>query len=137
MDFWAAYREECLQNPWVVRPVDDSPEAAAFHEKVFVYAEELSEATATMLSKMVAALNYQPEQVSLCWGHLQTLEQLQQDSRSLKVVFFGNQFPGTMGEAVHWAGHQVVQTHALETLLHEPSLKKQTWSHLKKFAGLT
>ncbi len=89
-----------------------------------------------MLGKMVAALNYQPDSVTIIGAEAHTLDYFEDAQASHKIVFFGNRCPGRFGEAMHWAGHQVVKTHSLEDLISNPSLKKETWSHLKLFAGL-
>lgn len=134
MDFWTLYADQCLQSPWVIHPEKIHSGFEIRSQKVFVYEGELSDEASVMLSKMVGALQYQPDQVTLLSSD--AIDNLQDVSKSLQIVFFGKNCPGRFGEALHWAGHQVVQTHDLQSLLNQPELKKETWAHLKLFASL-
>ena len=89
-----------------------------------------------MLSKMILALKYEPSEVTLVENVENRLKDLESLSSSKRVLFFGEDFPGRFGEALHWAGHQVIRTHDLTDLLNRPELKKQTLAHLKLFASL-
>ena len=135
MDFWGHYLTESLYSPWLVLPEGESVPPIRT-QKVFVYQGDLSDAAATMLSKMVAALNFPHDSVTIMATDSEPFASLQDQPPGLKLVMFGTELPGRFGEAIHWAGHQVVQTHSLEKLLAKPDLKRETWHHLKMFASL-
>ena len=52
-----------------------------------------------------------------------------------KILFFGTQYPGTLGDWQNWYGHQILKTHSIQHLLENVELKKETWAHLKNYAG--
>ncbi len=114
----------------------DSAQDSFPNEKIFVVEAGASDAAYSMLAKMVAALQYQPSEVTFLQGTPENIEILENHSFNKKLLFFGNQFPGRFGEAMHWSSHQSIQTHALESLLQNPGLKKETWEHLKNYSRL-
>lgn len=131
--------KESLQSPWVVKQISDTPVGDSFDfatERVFVILPGVSQEGYTMLEKMVAALKYQKDQVQLVEASVEKIDGLAEDSVSRKVLFFGADLPGRFGQALHWAGHQIIQTHGIESLQNNPALKKETWEHLKLFARL-
>lgn len=120
----------------MIRPEGTGDPSPITAEKVFVYQGELSDLSSTMLNKMVTALKYASQSVCILAGSEAVLAELQTFSSPLRIVFFGETFPGRFGEALNWAGHQIVKTHDLTLLVEQPNLKGQTWNHLKLFAGL-
>ena len=137
MDFWQEYNEHCLQSPWVIAPNGTGVEIEDVipSGRAFVFNPSQSDSAYSMMSKMVTALKLDPDQIQLLEDRPELIENIE-CLNAKKIVFFGDQFPGAFGEALHWAGHQVVKTHSLEDLLTQPDLKKQTWEHLKMFARL-
>lgn len=138
MNFWTQYIQDSLQSPWFIQPQGEVTEATwtVPTQKIFVLSEGLNDQAYEMLAKMVAALHYSADEVSFIENSEGKLAEIESLSGERKILFFGNQFPGRFGEAVHWAGHQVIQTHDLNSLQQNPALKKQTWAHLKLFATL-
>ena len=105
-------------------------------DKVFVVSSGASDACYEMVGKMITALKYRPEEVALLEESGELLENLEAMDSSKKILFFGKDLPGSFGHVLNWAGHQVVQTHSVPSLLETADLKKETWAHLKMFAGI-
>lgn len=139
MDFWDAFIKESLQSPWMVRPerVPSEPLFEVKTQKVFVIGHDLPDEAYEMLSKMILALKYDPAHVTVLSANAVEAESLQDISEPKNILFFGKEdFPGSFGEALNWSGHKIFKTHSLNDLLQSPGLKKETWGHLKAYAGL-
>ncbi len=135
MDFWSQYITESLQSPWFIKTESEASQPV-LQKRIFVVSDELPDEAFTMLGRMIAALKYGPEEVTVLSDGPDDVETLEALDESRWILFFGEEFPGRFGETLHWAGHQVIQTHGLQSLLRNPDLKKQTWQHLKNFASL-
>ena len=138
MDFWQEFNEQCLQSPWIISPDGTGVEIMDFipSGRAFIFGKNQPDEAFTMMSKMVAALKLDQGQVNLLEADESLMTSLE-NHNAKKIVFFGKHFPGAFGEAFHWSGHKVVKTHGLGDLLSQPTLKKETWEHLKLFAGLS
>jgi DNA polymerase III psi subunit len=138
MNFWNTYVSECLQSPWMIRPENQYATPSMDFDKtiVFLVEEFLPDEAYTMLSKMIAAIQLKNEDVMILNQGEASVQMLENQSQSKKVICFGEAFPGTLGESVHWMGHEIVKTHSLKTLLEKPAFKKETWVHLKKYRQL-
>ncbi|MEM7647303.1 MAG: hypothetical protein AAF203_10365 [Pseudomonadota bacterium] len=144
MEFWKVFSEESLQKPWLIskpgnEPIEMDtrsliPEPS--NARVFVYSPGLNEDHLTMVSKMIFALKWKPEQVELLELSLDQMDGLAQWREEKKIIFFGPSFPGSVGEWMNWQGHQIIKTHDLKTLAEQPPLKRDTWEHLKKYASV-
>ena len=139
MEFWDQFIKESLQSPWVIRPegAADSVESQWHpHTRIFVIENDLPDDAYQMLGKMVAALKYDPAAVLFLENLPGNMEALKGEVSDRILLFFGQDFPGQMGEAMNWSGHQIVKTHSVQSLLDNANLKKETWAHLKLFASL-
>ena len=138
MDFWDAYIDVSLQNPWVIGPeaTDLDPLPEPDNHKIFVIENSLPDELFEMISKMVQAIKYQPEEVSLLAINANQAESIKDWKNSKKILFFGKTYPGSFGQFINWYGHKALQTYSLLDLKTQPELKKQTWEHLKNYAKL-
>lgn len=138
MEFWSEFIKESLYSPWLLKAVleSDAKPWVLHNHKVFVVEAGLDNEASEMLQKMIAALKYKQEEVTVLESQAQLEENLQNLSESKKILFFGNDFPGHFGEFQNWSGHRILQTHSVADLLRRPELKKQTWQHLKSYASL-
>lgn len=141
MNFWETYNRECLQTPWMIAG-EGSKETAPLqpnvlepkNHKVFIFIKGSDQAQLTMMGKMIHALKFAPDEVSLIELAAADVSSLQWRG-SKKILFFGRDYPGLFGDWMHWQGHEVLQTYSLTDLSHNPGYKKETWAHLQKYAG--
>lgn len=138
MNFWNIYVTECLQSPWMIRPENQAaiPSSDFENTNVFLVEEFLPDEAYSMLSKMIVAIQLKNEEVTILNQGESSLQILEHQRQAKKIICFGDSFPGTFGECVHWMGHEIVKTHSLKALLDQASLKKETWVHLKKYRQL-
>jgi DNA polymerase III psi subunit len=139
MFFWSLYTQESLQSPWFIQtpvPTECTPRFNIPTQKVFVVVPGELEGALEMLGKMVRALKYKADEVSFLEGTLERVDQLAECDEVKSLIFFGDQFPGPLGQAMNWAGHKMIKTYSLKNLQEKPELKKLTWSHLKTFAEI-
>lgn len=138
MGFWDVFIDESLQKPWVIgpeEPTSPGPQEPVT-DKVFIVSQGLSDDLYVMISKMILALKYKAEDVTILEVDGFNVDFIQEWQTSKKILFFGQSFPGTFGEFSHLFGNQILTTHDLESLKDNIELKKQTWEHLKRYASL-
>ena len=137
--FWDTFLSESLQKPWRILPETpvgvQIPMPAAPY--VFVFQETMTPEKEEMLSKMVSALKWSEQNVHVLNISFEQLDDLTAWSKPKGILFFGLDFPGDIGVIKNWFGHRMGQTHSLQSLLDRTELKKQTWQHLKDFAGIS
>jgi len=136
--FWDIFLTESLQKPWRVlpKPTADSQIPMPIAPYVFVFRETMSDEKEEMLSKMVKALKWSNQKVQILNITLDHVEDLTTWSDAKGILFFGVDFPGDFGLIKNWFGHRIGKTYSLQNLLDQTELKKQTWQHLKNFAGI-
>lgn len=145
MEFWSTYLRESLYQPWIIQPEaslssessQDQEEALSVpgQPSLFIAELGLTQEGQQMMQRMLAALHLTESQVmviSLDEGHL---HQVKSWGVKKRVLFFGDMWPGVYGEWSNWSGHQIFKTHGIHSLLQNPELKRETWMHLKIFAG--
>ena len=138
MGFWQLFYSESLQSPWAIKPVSDAKEETMEVKTpyAFIVEKNLNEQAFEMLGKMILAIQLKNEQVSLIEVAEEDVDKIKMVGEPKKILFFGKNYPGSFGQARNWYGHQVVQSHKVSKLLDNVDLKRETWMHLKKFAGL-
>ncbi len=136
--FWDTFLAESLQKPWRIQQVrsieTQLPIPKAPH--VFVFTETLGPEKVEMLNNMVIALKWSANNVQILNIKLEQLDDLTVWPEPKAILFFGDEFPGDIGVIKNWYGHRMGQTHSLQKLLEQTDLKRQTWQHLKDFAGI-
>lgn len=136
--FWNTFLAESLQKPWRILPETsvDTQLPIPKAPYVFIFTEAMVPEKLEMLNKMVAALQWSTKNVQILNISLDQLNDLTAWSESKAILFFGDEFPGDLGVIKNWYGHRMGLTHSLQKLLDQTELKKQTWQHLKDFAGI-
>lgn len=139
MDFLEVFYEECWQAPWMVAPENPHPPAKKSISTAFAFVVQpgLDDEGYSMLSKMILAIKKEADEVSIVEAGEAEIDELQMVGEPKKIIFFGHSGPATFGQLRNWYGHQVMGTHCVTRLQQSPGLKKETWNHLKRYAGLS
>ena len=89
-----------------------------------------------MVQRMIAAVGWDEQKVSVLVFSASLLEELQSTSHKYKIFSLSEKLQLGLGHFTHWYGHQIMGTHSLAELGQRPQLKAATWQHLKDFAGV-
>ncbi len=138
MEFWQVYQKESLSSPWLIAPqqIENNLQTWPDQSLLFVIEPTQDPELLEMAQKMRSAIKLTERLLAITEVHPNDLANFKNDVFLKKMIFFGSDYPGLLGEIIHWQGHQVMKTYSLMELQNHPELKKETWSHLKQFAGL-
>jgi DNA polymerase III psi subunit len=137
MSFWDHYLSDSLQSPWIIGPlVHKKTIKEPKTKKVFILKNDVTDSQYSMISKMILALKYKPNEVTLIELEDTNLEFLKDWQDSKKILLFGKDFTNQFASFINLYGNQLMATHSLNDLEANIELKKQTWQHLKKFDQL-
>jgi hypothetical protein len=141
MDFWPAYFKESLGEPWLIQPEGQIAAVGTVQEPqqaiIFLTTPLEDPSLQVMMEKMVSAIKLSAHQVAFEYKEVAQFEEVSQWSSAKKIMVFGKEFfPQSLGSKFMMGVHQVLVTHSLSDLKHQPELKKETWEHLKSFAKL-
>jgi len=139
MDFWSSFKQECLHDPYVIKPLNITEPKVTLDwpttDYVFVFEMGSLESLKEMAEKMKLAIKLSDKKLTMIELDGEAFERIENSSVQQKILFFGPHFPGVLGEWIHWQGHEVIKTHSLIVLDKNPHLKRETWQHLKLFVG--
>ncbi len=139
MDFWSTFKQECLHDPYVIRPhiITESVVTIDWPKTDFIFVLETGslDQFKEMVEKMKLALKLTDKKLTMIELDQDDLDGVLNPHPQQKIIFFGPHYPGVMGEWIHWQGLQIIKTHSLDELDKNPNLKRETWQHLKLFVG--